>query len=842
MLALKHFRDKAKGVADLLNFAALIDDGMIMCKDGSLLAGFFFRGPDTASATPSERNYLTARVNAALARLGGGYALWVEAVRMPATSYPDPARSSFPDPVTRAIDAERRAQFLAEAAHFETEHALLLMYTPPLRRKSGIADLVYDDPANNEAPRQSAGDAQIAIFKRALADLEDGLGDVLKLRRMKSFVIQQDKVNTQLQDELVNYLQFCVTGVLSPVAIPPCAMYLDAYLGGQELYNGDTPKIGDQYIAAIAIEGFPQDSFPGLLERLDTLGLAYRFSSRFIPLDGHEALSELRKYRRKWRQWMRGFWSQVFKTQGGLVNEDASAMARQAEDAMTDAQSGLVSFGYYTPVIVVMDESREAVLDNARGIVRELLRDGFAARIETVNALEAWLGSIPGHVHPNVRRPLLHSLNLADLMPLSAAWAGLAVNPNPLFPTGSPPLLYGATSGATPFRLNLHVSDVGHTLIFGPTGAGKSTLLAVLAAQFRRYEHGKITIFDKGRSLLALASAVGGRNYDLGGDGGSPALCPLALLETERDLAFAEDWLATCFELQAGKAPNPRQRQDIHRAITLMQGSSHSRSLTDFVTTVQDQEIRAALSPYTIDGAHGQLLDARSDGIATGIEDSAFTVFEIEDLMARGEKIVIPVLLALFRHFERGLTGAPALLILDEAWIMLSHPTFRDKIRDWLKTLRKANCAVVMATQSLSDASRSGLLDVLLEACPTKILLPNEEADKGGTEAVMGPRDLYTLFGLNEAEIDLLKSGIKKRHYYYTSVEGRRLFELNLGPVALAFTAVSSREDVARVRSLIAQCGPDWPKNWLIERGAVPDILDRAQGGRTNLEEAHHAD
>ena len=107
--------------------------------------------------------------------------------------------------------------------------------------------------------------------------------------------------------------------------------------------------------------------------------------------------------------------------------------------------------------------------------------------------------------------------------------------------------------------------------------------------------------------------------------------------------------------------------------------------------------------------------------------------------MALGEKNLIPVLLYLFRHFERSLTGAPALLLLDEAWVMLGHPVFREKIREWLKVLRKANCAVVLATQSLSDAVRSGILDVLLESCPTKILLPNEEADKGGSGAVASP-------------------------------------------------------------------------------------------------------
>ena len=187
-------------------------------------------------------------------------------------------------------------------------------------------------------------------------------------------------------------------------------------------------------------------------------------------------------------------------------------MARQAEDAITDANSALVTFGYYTPVIVLRGESPKRVLEQARLVASEVRRDGFSARIESVNALEAWLGSLPGHIAPNVRRPLIHSLNLADLLPLSSLWPGLAANPSPLFPQDSPPLLFGAAAGATPFRLNLHVSDVGHTLIFGPTGAGKSTLLAIIAAQFLRYPSAKVTTFDKGRSSwpwpMAWAAAI----------------------------------------------------------------------------------------------------------------------------------------------------------------------------------------------------------------------------------------------------------------------------------------------------------------------------------------------
>lgn len=150
---------------------------------------------------------------------------------------------------------------------------------------------------------------------------------------------------------------------------------------------------------------------------------------------------------------------------------------------------------------------------------------------------------------------------------------------------------------------------------------------------------------------------------------------------------------------------------------------------------------------------------------------------------------------------------------------MLGHKVFRERLREWLKELRKKNCLVLLATQSLSDAVASGLLDVLLEQCPTKILLPNKEADLRGTKENPGPADLYQTFGLNDREINLLKNSQYKRHYYYKSPLGRRLFELGLGPLALSFVAVSDKESLAEIQYLQQTHGADWPLAWLDKRG-----------------------
>lgn len=824
MLALKSFRSRAAGLPDLLNYAALVDEGIVLGKDGSLMAGFFFRGDDAASATDAERNYLTALLNNYLSRFGSGWAMWVDAARLPSPGYPAPELSHFPEPITALIDAERRELFERQDAHYETEYALVLQFLPPTQRNSKVGELIYDDDARDET---QLADRLLADFKKRLADLQDGLGDLLHMRRMSTIKITLADESTYLSDAFVNYLHFSLTGETIALRIPDCPMYLDAWLGTPELWPGDTPKLGDRFISCVAIEGFPGASYPGILDMLDGLPIAYRWSSRFIFLEQHEAVAALNRYRLKWQQKIRGFWSQVMKSQKGMINTDALAMAQETEVAINDAKSGLVAYGYYTPVIVLMSEDRQFLEEQARYIRRELERKGFAARIESVNALEAWLGSLPGQTYPNVRRPLIHTLNLADMLPLASAWPGLRENPCEFYPAGSPPLMQAMTTGATPFRLNLHVGDVGHTLVFGPTGAGKSTLLAAILAQFRRYRGraqrdgshapAAITAFDKGRSLFTLCKATNGTHYDIGSDDGDTmALCPLVDIDTNADMLWAEEWIATCFQLQAGKEPSPHQKGEIHRAMLLLRDAPRDfRSLTHFATTVQDADVRAAIEHYTISGSMGHLLDGNEDAL----EMSSFTVFEIDELMKMGDANAIPVLLYLFRRFERSLTGQPSLLSLDEAWVMLGHPVFRERLREWLKELRKKNCLVLLATQSLSDAVNSGLLDVLLEQCPTKILLPNKEADLHGTKDTPGPADLYTMFGLNKKEIQILKSAQYKRHYYYKSPLGRRLFELGLGPLALSFVAVSDKESLAEVRRLIKEHGQDWPLFWLNQRG-----------------------
>lgn len=799
---LKKYRAKDAGLADLLNYAAVVDDGVIVGKNGSFMAAWLYQGDDHISSTESQVELVSFRINQALSNLGSGWMIHVDAVRRAAPSYSDKSRSHFCDPVSRAIDEERRRLFENMGTLYEGFFVLTLTWFPPLLTERKFVELMFDDDASK--PSKKARTRQlIDIFKRECQSIESRLSAAVKLERLGAMKMVHENGSQKTCDNFLRWLQFCVTGLNHPVMLPETPVYLDALIGGQELFTGITPKIGRKFIQCVAIEGFPLESYPGILTSLGELTIEYRWSSRFIFMDNFEAVAHLEKYRKKWKQKVRGFFDQVFNTSSGVVDEDAVSMVADAAAAIAETNSGMVGQGYYTSVIVLMDEDRALVESSARFIEKAILALGFVARIETINTMDAFLGTLPGHGVENVRRPLLNTMNLADLLPTSTVWTGQNEAPNPNLPPFSPPLMHCVTHGNSPFRLNLHVRDLGHTIMFGPTRAGKSTHLGLIALQWRRYHSARIYVFDKGLSMYPACKAVGGDHYIIANANEKLAFAPLQFLDTQNDRAWAMEWIDTVLALN-NVFTTPAQRNEIGNAIMSMHKNG-DKTLSAFSITVQDESIREALKQYTVDGLMGHLLDALEDGF--GLSD--FMTFEIEALMNLGEKFALPVLLHLFRRIEESLDGRPTLIILDEAWLMLAHPVFCSKIQSWLDSMAKKNCTVLMATQHLSHAINSGIFDVIVESTATKIFLPNVNArDKSTAEG-------YVRMGLNEKQIDILAMAVPKRDYYYVSEKGQRLYSLALGSLALAFVGHTDKDSLAIIQALEARHGRDWVHEWL---------------------------
>src|SRR5690606_30870064 len=281
-----------------------------------------------------------------------------------------------------------------------------------------------------------------------------------------------------------------------------------------------------------------------------------------------------------------------------------------------------VAFGYLTTTITVADTDRAAAEDKVRRVERIVNGLGFTTIREGVNAVEAWLSSLPGQTYANVRQPLVHTLNLAHLMPLSSVWAGPARNAH----LGGPPLLVAQTSGSTPFRLSTHVGDVGHMLVVGPTGAGKSVLLALMALQFRRYPGARVCLFAKGWSARAAVLACGGIHHALGagaereaaeaGQGGALAFQPLRRIDEPGERGWAGEWIGALLAHEQ-VAVTPEVKDAVWSALgSLASAPLAERTLTGLSLLVQSNALRAALAPHTLEGPFGALLDASEDRLA----------------------------------------------------------------------------------------------------------------------------------------------------------------------------------------------------------------------------------
>jgi type IV secretion system protein VirB4 len=803
--------DLGRGLPDLLNYAFAEDDHTIVMKDGARLAAFECLGPDLNSASVEELDAHRALANRALIRLDESFAYQADFIRYPSADYP---KRAFPDPVSSMIGHEGALHYAQEGRHYESRTVFSIACRKISEAQSKLGGVFISGASGRDRDRERDW------FKQQLQEFADAMSPVWKLMPLD-------------MSALLSHITSCINGRVCQVKAPRGPVPLDAVLGNQEFITGSEPRIGGRHIRVISLAGLPPFSHAELAAFLGELPLTFRYSIRGLPQGLRASVGQLGVVRRNWFQKRKGARAIISESIGSgsgaaFENQHALKMAGDADDAIAEAEGGEVRFCYATVKIIITADSRTEVTEAARLVFKTCQNMGFDPRLETHNTNEAWLGSIPIHGWYDVRKPLVSTRNLADIMPLTGIWSGLAINPCPYYPKNTPALCYGATTGSTPWRFNLHVADTGHTTIEGPTGAGKSVALGVIVANARAVPGMQVFFMDKGYSAFVLTRALGGQHLDLGEE--EVPLQPLARIDDPTDRmkvqVLLEDWIA----LQNVKLL-PQQTKALYRALTLLaEAPLEQRTITNLITQVQDPAVRDGLSPLSLAGPLGRFLDADRDVLL----DGDLVTFELETLMGMGPKVIIPVLTYLFHRIEQRLDGRPTLIVIDEAWLVLANLTFGAKLEEWLRTFRKKNAAVVLATQSLSEIANSPYRDVILESCPTKIYLPNAEARNPQT------RELYRKFGLSDRQIDMVAEAAPKRDYYYVSPLGRRLFQFALGPAALAFIGAGSKEDVLEARHMIAEFGERWRVEWLRSRGLAEwaDYLARHFPARSAPAEA----
>ncbi len=413
MLNIKEFRSKDLALPDLLNPAILAGEilvlgkpcAVLLNKDGSFLSSLRFAGPDLESLSYGAINHLSAVFNAAITRLGSGWAVHVHAIRTPADSYTNADRVFFVAPVSALIDLERRTQFEAEGRHFLTRYALDFTWqTPP--ESEVAAGRMFVSSARKGEERDN--------FETLLQKFADSLETVAGILRSQVTLFPLGA------RELLTHYHECLTGRSHPVNPPEIPAYLDVVLGHHDLIGGLEPALDGEAIEVITALGYPDRTQPEVLEGLHSLPFPLRYTTRFILQDQQESKKLVASYREKWASSkfsLRQYLSAAMDR--GQVRQDRAdpfkaAMEQETLLADGDVSAGIVRLGFFTMTVILRGTDRKALNERSRMVLNLLGNAGFTAKRETVNSLEAFLGSLPGHTWENVRRPVLSSLALPD--------------------------------------------------------------------------------------------------------------------------------------------------------------------------------------------------------------------------------------------------------------------------------------------------------------------------------------------------------------------------------------------------------------------------------------------
>ena len=767
----------------------MIDVGVIFNKDGSMQATLMFRGPDLDSAIDEQLAIITIRLNSLFAGIGTGKVLYFEAQRVLSTNYADEAY--FPDAVTKAIDLERKSLF-SDGRHFESNYYATLWSMPASESEERLKNMVIEGRKKKEIDEEDALDSFFELFDKIYS----------------IFSVVQVPAHYLDADELLTYVHSTVSDNNRKLHVPEKPALLDSYLCDVPFYSGIEPKLGNKHLRIVAPVVYRRNTVFGLFNQLNRLNFEYRWMTRFICLSKDDALSELDAKKRGWASKMkslRAMFKELLYGQDNdpnSINENAANKWDEVKDAIAAVEGDACNYGFYSTQIVIMDENVEAVDEKAR-IVRQVLNNlGMEAQVELLNSPDAWMGSIPGNLGHYVRLPMVSTGNLVHMMPICDIWAGPERNDH----LKAPVLLYTQTAGSTPFRLSLHIGDVGHTLVIGPTGAGKSVHLNLIEAQFRKYRDAQIFIFDKGASSRILTEGVGGIFYDLGNESQGLSFQPLVGVDDERERQWALEWLCDYATAENIKL-DPQKKKLILESLSMLGGLPPKfRTISGFINNLQDKELKIAFSMLSINGAYGKIFDSDVDTLTF----SGWQSFEMEKLMST-PAIVGPTLMYIFHRIEQQLTGRPTIIVLDECWVFFDNPMFADKIREWLKVLRKANASVIFATQSVADVANLAIFSTILDSCKSRIFLPNDQALEKSA------KEIYKAFQLNDTQIQLIATAIPKREYYYTSPAGCRLYDLGLEkcPFTLAYIAVNKADLVACQNILDKYGREEFNRRWM---------------------------
>lgn len=561
---------------------------------------------------------------------------------------------------------------------------------------------------------------------------------------------------------------------------------LDEYFSLSEFENrGRYSKINDEYIACIAFVSFPDLIRTRILKELESLKFPFRYVARFAVEKQSRLQFRFKNTREYHKISTHSMGEYATKSFSGYEDETSRDLANEVQEAIKELRKKQSIFGQMTATVIVKDKNYSNLEDKINAVLKITRFNGFWCKNDTYNMYSSYFGAVAGNNGMNKRTGLTPSTSLLCMVSMSTPFLGFQYNEH----LKEHSLVNGLTENNDLYHFNLHVSDVGHTLIVGPAGSGKSVLLGLIASQFMRYKNAKIIFFDKNQSSKVLCRCSGGEFYNIGNDDFSFQIMENVNIEKYKN--FVREWLLSIAELEKEELSIDEKNLITETLNHVAQLPKNERTFTSFESLLANNRLKRIFDNY-INGSYKRYFNRNRE-----VAGSNFIVYEM-DAILKDKKLVNFILNYLFFNIEQQvLTGEPTLIIVDEAWTALNNEFMKKQLEEWLRELRKKNASVIFATQSLSEVNSSSIAPVIMENCKTKVMLPNEGAERN--------RELYRYMGLSDEEIEKVRNALPKREYFIKNDIGSALVTFDLGKETIDYIGASRIEDINTIDEICSK-------------------------------------
>ncbi|MBM3603269.1 MAG: type IV secretion system protein B4 [Alphaproteobacteria bacterium] len=571
-------------------------------------------------------------------------------------------------------------------------------------------------------------------------------GQVSQLHEVVEFLCSAlSKMNPQVltasSGDLLGFLESINTGIEVPTfhttldrTIAETVSNTRVTFKGDKIYltGGSLPdRVGMIY----SIKEYPRDSFVTMFDELD-LPVDMVVSNYFVPINN--GIMEERIARELRRR--------------AAINDKAGNLIAALGEAQNRLASGEVTFGHHQMAVAIYADSEEE-LGKISSMIRQVaVSAGVKMVSQAYTSRTVYFGQHPCNRAFRIREGAITSEQFADMAALHRAAMGKSGENVPW----ATPITWFPTISRSGYRFSFHEEgdpakepSNGHTLVLGRMGSGKSVQAAFLAAQAQRVG-ARVFVFDYRRGMEMAVRALGGRYSELKA-GERTGLNPLWVETDTAGQEWLSDWLIHLMESGHSQL-HPEQSQAIKNAV---RQNAEARNPNLRTWTQFAQLVGATHDGGTLADRLNEWTEGHRFGWIFGREvednfslDGQFVGFDLTDILdSENPRARMAVLSYIFRRIERKIEDKrPTIIIIDEAWKALDNSYFAGRIENWLVTARKQNTVVVMMTQFAHQLNATAHGRTLLQALPTKMLLPNKEA---------GEED-YAGLGLNPKELDIL--------------------------------------------------------------------------------------